>query len=90
MPGNNVLAPRVLELWPCMGDFTTPSLRLFILKTLLGCLGGSWSRRSEVSLELNPQHGFSAWKGCVAEGVSPSGRGQGLGNNRSQPRGLHL
>lgn len=41
MPGNDILAPRVLELWLCMGDVTTLSLGPFILKTSLGCLGGS-------------------------------------------------
>lgn len=40
-PGNSILAPRVLELWLCMGDFATLSLGLFILKASLGCLGGS-------------------------------------------------
>lgn len=69
LPGDNILASRVLELWLCVGDFTTLSLGLFILKTSLGCLGGSWEQAaSEVSPEPNTQGACSVPGKVVSAG----------------------
>lgn len=42
MPGNNILAPRVLEWWLCVGDFTKPEPQALHFKDFIVLSG--WER----------------------------------------------